>query len=59
MSTDYDIICPVCAKEIHLGQRFTCGWAFGFGSNDKEGQKAAGDFIIEHSEHGLLIVKEG
>lgn len=56
MSTDYDIVCDHCRKVMHLGQRFTSGWAFGFGTNDREGQLAAGAFVMEHTEHGALRV---
>lgn len=58
MSTDYDVVCRSCGIFIHLGQRFASGWSFGFGSDDVEGRKAAGEFIVEHEEHGDLAVIE-
>ncbi len=50
MSTDYDVVCRKCKVHRHLGQRFTSGFAFGFGSNDEEGRKRAGQFIEDHSD---------
>lgn len=55
MSTDYDMHCKTCKMTCHIGQRFTSGWAFGFGTNDKQGQLEAGDFIMEHAGHELHV----
>lgn len=62
MSTDYAAICLVCREEIHIGVRFTSGFAFGHGSNDEAGRKALGRWIVERSavlngtDHDVRIV---
>lgn len=58
MSTDYDVVCRPCNLAVHIGQRFSSGWAFGYGSNDAEGRLDAGNFILEHVGHGDLAVVE-
>lgn len=52
MSTDYDAACMTCRRNVHLGVRFTSGWAFGHGTNDDAGRRAIGDWLLEHLEHG-------
>jgi len=59
MSTDYNVVCDACKVCCHLGQHFTSGWSFGYGSNDKKTVQKTGDFIGEHFNHnttGLRIV---
>ncbi len=48
MSTDYSLQCLECRTYIHLGQRFSSGWSFGYGRNDEDGVANAVAFIIEH-----------
>ena len=52
MSTDWDVICETRGEECHLGQRFTCGPCFGYGTNDKKGRDEAAKFINEHLNDG-------
>lgn len=52
MSTDYYAGCVTCRRVAHLGVRFTSGWAFGNGSNDVEGRRFAGEWILEHMHEG-------
>lgn len=56
MSTDYDLVCRPCRKTIHLGQWGGGGWSLGYGSNDEQGRKNIGNFIMEHVGHADLIV---
>ena len=63
MSTDYDVVCDLCKRRRHLGQRFTgsLGVVFGYGSDDAEGRKKVGVFISEHmacQSGGLRIVTD-
>jgi hypothetical protein len=51
MSTDWTVVCGSCKQGIHLGQRFSSGSTFGYGSNDEEGRFAAAEFIEEHVYH--------
>lgn len=52
MSTDYDAACFTCRRAIHLGQRFTTGWSFGYGTGDVVGERSAGSWLLEHLEPG-------
>lgn len=56
MSTDWDAACFTCKLYTHLGQRFTSGPAFGYGSNDAQGRLDAAEFVSEHVHHDLRIV---
>jgi hypothetical protein len=55
MSTDWDVVCYTCKLYTHLGQRFTTGPTFGFGTNDPQGRLIAAEFIAEHVGHDLRI----
>jgi hypothetical protein len=59
MSTDYSAVCDACREGIHIGQRFSSGWAFGYGTNDAPGRLAAGKFIQGHVHNafGLRVVR--
>lgn len=56
MSTDWQVLCDDCKQSTHLGQRFSCGPCFGFGSDDANGRLFAAEFISEHLGHCLRIV---
>ena len=59
MSTDFDVVCDFCKESHHLGQMFSSGWSFGYGSIDSKTVKSTGDFIQEHFNHnktGLRVV---
>lgn len=49
MSTDYAVICDKCRLQRHIGQRFTSGYSFGYGTNDHEGQAKAAEFAFDHA----------
>lgn len=56
MSTDWDAVCFTCCTYTHLGQRFTSGPSFGYGSNDAQGRLDAAQFISDHIGHHLQIM---
>jgi hypothetical protein len=57
MSTDYAAICRPCRQAVHLGVRFTSGWAFGHGTGDTQEQRAVGEWIQEHARHEPVIAE--
>lgn len=59
MSTDFDIVCDACKVYHHLGQQFTSGFTFGYGTGDTEEENAIGEFIQRHFNHskaGMRVV---
>lgn len=56
MSTDWDAVCFTCRTYTHLGQRFTSGPTFGYGTDDAPGRLEAAEFVSEHVYHDLRIM---
>lgn len=56
MSTDFTVLCDKHQLHIHIGQRFTSGPCFGYGSRDEEGRAAAAEFVSEHIYCGSLRI---
>lgn len=63
MSVDWTILCDKCMEHHHLGQDMGGICSFGFGSQDIDGRRSAGEFISDHLGHNwadgecLRIVK--
>ena len=55
MSVDFDVVCASCRRRMHLGRMAGFGWVFSYASGDTEGQQRVGNWIYEHSEHGVSI----
>lgn len=51
MSTDYSAVCLTCRTAIHIGQRFTTGWAFGYGSSDLIAMRQQGEWLMRHTTY--------
>lgn len=56
MSIDVDVVCHECQERVHLGQEFTSGWSFGYGTGDIVEAKRCGEWIMKHLPHHLSIM---
>lgn len=55
MSTDWSVLDDEAKEYRHLGQRFTTGCCFGYGSNDVEGRADAAQWISERLDYGKSL----